>query len=974
MVDVDMGTSSNGYSMRCSLPSNVPRLLLREYYREYRGSEYVLCTMRETLNAVRSGELNWLSHDAVLNTIRSLLFWKEGDRSSSNGGDGDGFPELRSIYGIPAWVVGHAYDSSAARARTPGSTDGDYPLDNYHMVKALLYRLCVSHEWMNSCSDFDPSRMGSEGGEGGEGENIILYSEVSKRKYRLQLFVDTHLDLCEYMRRTGTYEDDELSHPEKNNDDISISAFDMYEPRDEVVMYGGGLPDLTPCLDIGNVWFIFKSPRREDTITSALIHIIASKTQSHKCQPRNFERILQGYMRDYPQMLLLFRMIVEVSLLGNYSHARYRPSFERRLDIRETFRSKKMTDNVFFLWMTENDELIKSVTKEYYSYMIDLHYGLGEIIKQTKYWEEFRKSIIKSMDTCRHHLDLKTIFFDLFPPVFDGGKNKRGEEEEKEEEKKEVRAEEEMGNTKSADEWVRVRERDVHVHDYKRIFKLIQKELEYIHDTEMLPYISKLKKGSFVDYVEKLMGEYHQKELTDKHSSLPQTSETALFDLLGLDEEALVEKVREITLVVFSLHRPTGDEVEGGIRRCVPPTHMPDPGVEFKWLKCFGISEMGFHLIRQLYYEYERKEISDNSIPKRIAQIYANREKDFHLIRIYFKMIKKVESLSQFSLSSDYLENQLGALRAKCFLLPWENLPEDADLFYYCPNCDQWLNPVIESIPVGTGPGTGTRTRTSAGTGSGGRSSSARGSSSSTAGFDNVYAHGFEMVLYDVGKEMNYCGKQNIPINIKKCIESGVYYGTESIESEKVAKNIRKNKEKPRCCNTPLVGIHMLGKCKKLGKRFWAMCEICAGLTEWEGAKFGPNGFTCCQHYKYARFRVRGNENEDEDEDEEKEKDERENTEIRPRMEGYKCFYCEERLVEAEEINRIIRILRTDDVGYSYRYENARLCKPDYEKCKWMLEKNGNKIQNSDEIKKVVSYARKRDQIKTKIQRPKKIF
>ena len=259
------------------------------------------------------------------------------------------------------------------------------------------------------------------------------------------------------------------------------------------------------------------------------------------------------------------------------------------------------------------------------------------------------------------------------------------------------------------------------------------------------------------------------------------------------------------------------------------------------------------------------------------------------------------------------------------------------------------MNPVIESIPVGADGG-----------------ARARGPSSAATGFDNVYAHGFEMVLYEVEKDTNYCGKQNIPINIKKCIESGAYYGTESMESEKVAKNIRKNKEKPRCCNTPLVGIHMLGKCKKLGKRFWAMCEICAGLTEWEGAKFGPNGFTCCQHYKYARFRVK--------EDDEEGGSEGGKNDFGPRTGGHRCFYCEEPLTNPEEANRIIRILRTEGVGYGYRYENARLCNPDYDKCKWMLEKNGNKIQNSDEIKKVVSYARKRDQIKTKIPRPKKVF
>ncbi|KKK95694.1 hypothetical protein LCGC14_2670240, partial [marine sediment metagenome] len=155
------------------------------------------------------------------------------------------------------------------------------------------------------------------------------------------------------------------------------------------------------------------------------------------------------------------------------------------------------------------------------------------------------------------------------------------------------------------------------------------------------------------------------------------------------------------------------------------------------------------------------------------------------------------------------------ALRAKHVVEPWRALPDDADLFYYCTQCMNWLHPTVDPLAV-----------------------------KSAA---NVYALGQRESLYDPDTGELYCGRQNTGVAVRRLIDADLYHSSEPMDAS-AARAIRRHKRAARCSTTPLRSVHMIGRCQRLGKELWALCELCGALTQWEGAKLGRHGFTCEQH------------------------------------------------------------------------------------------------------------------------------
>ncbi len=245
--------------------------------------KYVFCPIKDTLNIISN---IGISNDTELKIIL--------ENSSK-------------LYGFPENVLKklvHSY------------SDGNNNNNTFHLLHSIIFRLYYCHKLM---------------------EKYQSNKQQKRIVFWIQLFIDTHLDLCNYMNKYGIYNDEELLEIDNNRDDLIKSALDQYEPHDWRVLHSGNLPDLTLFIDMGNGWYDVRPNPRIENITCALIHIIACKTQSHKCQLRNFMRILEGYFKKYPEMVELFRMFIEISMMGNYFHAEYRPHFETRLEIRKSF-------------------------------------------------------------------------------------------------------------------------------------------------------------------------------------------------------------------------------------------------------------------------------------------------------------------------------------------------------------------------------------------------------------------------------------------------------------------------------------------------------------------------------------------------------------------------------------------------------------------------------------------------------------
>ena len=844
----------------CSIKqdTNVPRLLLGRLFNTSTTTnwhKYVFCKIEETIESLKDNKISVLD-DMVITLVHS-----------------------NCLYGFNRNALDRLLEFEKMRKGLDSNQVSKMPVQ-FFILGAILYRLYHCYKMMNRYIE--------------KAGNITWVTEAQsdypgdsyKVSLWLQLFIDTHLDLCTYMIDQEAYTDDELLIIEKNNDDLSRCAFEQYYPYDGRVVFCGDLPDLTPCICLGSIWYDSKPKARVQTIISALIHIIGCKTQGHKCQLRNFIKILGVYFKKYPSMIELFRMILETSMMGNYPHTHHRPRFEQRIWIRKSFKDRYYLSNEnFFKWISQNDQFVYYATKEFYMFTVEREWVLDKFMCETNNWDDMKKSIKEAMDVARTRINS-----DTYP----------------------------------------------HVNN----FKFIHKDLKEIHQ-KTLPFITKLKKTGFLNKCLQEMNHYHELKIINKWSTAIQTSEMLLSEYFKkeneLDVEAYIEFLTNMKFIVDRM-------IKG---------HT----IETKWLKCFRISEEGYNLIRELYFEYECEDIADNALSRRIDKIYKNKPYDFHLIRVFFRMIQENHALEVYPLSCDYAENQLAALRSKYCILPWETLPDSIDEFYYCSVCQKWLHPIVDPTVAKTRP--------------------------------NVYAQGFEKTLYDHASGKLYCGKQNTSINVRKLMDSGVYYIEGEIEDLAAARIIRRYKETARCCDTPLRSVHMLGVVQKLNGKLWALCEICGVLTQWEGAKFDNLGFTCGRHNRTEAAEKKttdkilgavpntlvvpetitvfdnkwgGDETTGFSTDSRKIKKRKVE-----RLENLQCcLYCKMKKEDDKGAGRFVRILN-DDNGI-FTYADAWLCTIDSDRCRRLLV--NNMIVRKSKIIQTVGRRFSYEGMKTHIKKP----
>ena len=316
----------------------IPRLLLRrKYVKKYPLFEYTLCNFTETMDYVKKGQISVTDIEPIYynSELNTLGFSEE-------------FIKVVS----------------------------DEKQNNYIVSKALACRLLVAKKY----------------------ESIFTNEGDSKSRLWIQLFMDTHIDLCVYLMRHENFEDSCLLNEDKNEEGVVSSVLEMKYPFDNRVYYCGELPDITPCVDVGNIWYDIRP--RSDCLVSAIIHLL-SKTQPHKCQLRNFARILYTYFEKFPILVKLFRLIIVVGLLGNYLHAKYRPQFQKRVQIVHSLSEEVTSDKQFFYWIVEQERLVYIITREWSVYNIEQQGTLNVILSETSAWDSVKENIKEGMDYSR---------------------------------------------------------------------------------------------------------------------------------------------------------------------------------------------------------------------------------------------------------------------------------------------------------------------------------------------------------------------------------------------------------------------------------------------------------------------------------------------------------------------------------------------------------------------------------------------
>lgn len=613
--------------------------------------------------------------------------------------------------------------------------------------------------------------------------------EDRRYDYWLQLFVDTHIDLCSAMHETGLFDDAALESAHDNPSSLCDTLLEQNWPHDTRCAHAGDLPDLSACIQFASVWFQVRAKAQADNVAEALIHLIACKTQTHKCQVRNFAHIAFAYAEQFPQIMTLFRALISVSLLGNYPHARKRPDFAARLHITFSTRRVTATDRTLFLWIADNEQLMYAIVKEYYRYLVSHRPAFEAVLEETTHWETVREYIRDAMDRARAAVELACAGCTLSGAPY-GAPRQGYAGHGAPLDMRDVDAVAKLSHQISS--------RGATARN-NAAMRTISDDMHDLHEFSELPLITKLRKGTFTNMILPEMTRFFKRDVLNEHIVRPQTSLVCLSTLDGTD--AAVEIVRAMRLVVESR---------------VPQRDSREP-IELGWLGYLGVTRDGLADLRALCYDYETKDIADNSINERIRAIFNRSKRDFFVMHTFFKIVADWRATANFTLPLCYAQTQGAALRAKTFTPPWAPLHPEADVFKWCPSCQKWLSDIIKTDEPAT------RAR--------------------------MYSANLCHALYSHATDRTYCDWQNVAVNTRKQVESGRYTDVDAyVDDVSEARRVRHYLSKTRCCSVPAVSVHMLGRCQRLDGKMWALCECCGVLTQWDGSKFGPSGFTCGFH------------------------------------------------------------------------------------------------------------------------------
>ncbi len=335
-------------SGKYDITDNEPLTLLGGKYKLKRKWDsfykYVFCEFRETIEAVKSGKFD-LSNTRYFTGVGDML---------SLGFDTKKLIELN-------WQ--HCNELG--------------------VVRALIYKLLVL--------DYCMKKKTAKGD--------------LKTAFQLQLFMDYHLDLSVSIKYNSIYTNEKLLIPENNPIDPSRSVLSDFYPSVASVAYCGELPDITPLVDMGNIWYEIRP--KKTTILTTIMHLLVCKMQSHKCMTRNTSDIVAKYFKQFPVIEKIYRMLIEVSLMGNYPFSKFRPCYSARMSIRNFISYSQTSAEDMINWIMEYHFLVRVISIEFYIYQSQWQYVIDLMLNAYTKWELTKSAVMQCVDTVRSILSRK---------------------------------------------------------------------------------------------------------------------------------------------------------------------------------------------------------------------------------------------------------------------------------------------------------------------------------------------------------------------------------------------------------------------------------------------------------------------------------------------------------------------------------------------------------------------------------------
>lgn len=182
---------------------------------------------------------------------------------------------------------------------------------------------------------------------------LVCVPEKSALRVVLQLFIDQHIPLTDYLIRRRE------ADPDAGASEGSAEYLSVRPEWDRWVFWVGQLPDLRALMAYhSEMWYTRGTGTA--TIGQALVYLLFNKVYAHPCQQRALDSILKRITGLYPAIMWLVKDIITVVLLGNYRSAKNPPNFmARSFLMANCCAMATMSHANFWAWVKRNTKVVK---------------------------------------------------------------------------------------------------------------------------------------------------------------------------------------------------------------------------------------------------------------------------------------------------------------------------------------------------------------------------------------------------------------------------------------------------------------------------------------------------------------------------------------------------------------------------------------------------------------------------------------
>lgn len=630
----------------------------------------------------------------------------------------------------------------------------------------------------------------------------------------LQLFADTHLDLCVLCDTLACYTDVFLEtplaaqgapmaqQPSKSvviNDSMLLSPLHMAYPHPLRAPFAGELCDATPSVALCNLWGDVGA--RTPSLHASFVHIFMCKATNHKCMKRDFDKMLCSEMGAHPELVPFVINLLECAHLGNYPGARERPHWRWRKLVRSTYHTEPFRLQSWCSSCNKNRRggrtcsfcrylhsikmQVYLAVKEYLVFQVDLEGICATVLRAQGDWIGHERSVLRASD------DLRRIMS-------------------------------EAGRTRHP------RPEDL---AHARVSMLDHADL--MHDCDK-PFNSRsAKTHTIAGLLLEKVAAIGRKDIVANWTAPQQPLDI----LLGCDEPE--DRVCAPLRRAFHKQRHLGqrawrDVFDADCVRAIARLMYATGAFRGSLMAHLGMSPEGADMVFTLMFNLEIRDMPDNNASAVLRRLRTLNATDFLILHATLAEYVALLSPRSFSLGPRVHSQHMHALRLRNRVAPHRPLPDDAGTMHYCTGC-QTVYAFVAQPPLATN----RKTRDDV------LRDTVKQGGDALALCSETGARGVKGAHYSIPRGCLVCSRKTKYSEFEK---RGSLGQSRWLEDKGNADTIRSVRQSLRICNSaPLAESSLIGRVLEVGGKLYTLCIVCGCICTFDDANPGP---TCGHHHR----------------------------------------------------------------------------------------------------------------------------